>query len=71
MKSEESQVNTLIYSMGQKADDILQSLQLSADDEKKYDTLKEKFESCFIHQYSNVPSSIYRNKGKLNPWTVS
>ena len=35
-KSEESQVNMLIYSMGQKADDILQLFRLSADDEKSY-----------------------------------
>ena len=32
-KSEESQVNMLIYSMGQKVDNILQSFRLSADDE--------------------------------------
>ena len=31
---EETQVNTLIYCMGDKADDILRSLQLSAEDEK-------------------------------------
>ena len=47
-KSEESQVNMLIYSMGQKADNILQSFRLSADDEKSYETVKQKFEGYFV-----------------------
>ena len=46
--SEESQVNTLIYSMGQKADDILQSFGLSEEEEKKYKTMKDKFDGYFI-----------------------
>ena len=49
-KSEESQVNTLIYSMGQKADDILQSSGLSEEEEKKYNMVKEKFEGYFIQR---------------------
>ncbi len=36
VKSEETQVNTLIYSMGDKADDIMRSFDLSEDDKKKY-----------------------------------
>ena len=42
---EETQVNTLIYCMGDKADDILWSLQLSAEDEKNF---REKFNCHFI-----------------------
>ena len=38
------QVNTLIYSMGDEADDILRSLTLSTEDFKKYNVVKEKFE---------------------------
>ena len=47
-KDEESQVNTLIYSMGDEADDILQSFVMSADDKKKYNAVKSKFEEHFI-----------------------
>uniref|UniRef100_A0A1X7SNU9 Uncharacterized protein n=1 Tax=Amphimedon queenslandica TaxID=400682 RepID=A0A1X7SNU9_AMPQE len=47
-KSEESQVNTLVYSMGDAADDILLSFGLSAEDLKKYKTVKEKFDEYFI-----------------------
>jgi len=42
-KSEESQINTLIYIMGSKADDILQSFNLSDEDQKKYDTVVTHF----------------------------
>jgi len=47
-KKEASQVNTLIYSMGNKVDDILQSFRLTEEDSKKYKTVKEKFDSYFI-----------------------
>ena len=47
-KSEESQVNTLIYSMGDKADDILQSFKLSEEDLKTYNTVKQKFDAHFV-----------------------
>ena len=46
--NEESQVNMLIYSMGDEADDILQSFGMSADDRKKYNAVKNKFEGHFI-----------------------
>ena len=44
-KGQESQVNTLIYTMGDKADDILSSFGLSEDDQKKYSVVKDKFDS--------------------------
>ena len=47
-KAEEAQVNTLIYTMGDAADDILRSFRLSEADSKKYDTVTSKFDSYFI-----------------------
>ena len=47
-KSEENQVSTLIYSMGDNADDIFQAYKLSVEDMKKYDTVKGKFDNYFI-----------------------
>ena len=41
-KSEERQINTLIYSMGDKADDILASFALSADERKQYSYNRER-----------------------------
>jgi len=49
-QDDEAQVNTLIYSMGDEADDILRSLALSAEDRKKYDVVKEKFDGHFVQR---------------------
>lgn len=47
-RSQEYQVNSLIYTMGDKADDILSTLALSEEDRKKYDRVKEAFERHFV-----------------------
>lgn len=47
-KPEVAQVNTLIYTMGDEADDILRSFQLSADDSKLYKVVSERFNSHFV-----------------------
>ena len=47
-KSEEAQVNTLIYCMGDRADDILRSFKLPEEDTKKYKVVKDKFEGHFV-----------------------
>ena len=46
--AEKVQVNTLIYSMGDEADDILCSFALSEADSKQYATVKGKFDSHFV-----------------------
>ena len=47
-KEDEVQVNTLIYAMGDDADDILRSFRLSVADNNNYDTVKAKFEAHFV-----------------------
>ena len=47
-KSEENQVNTLVYSMGDDADDILASFGMTEQEKKVYEMVKGKFESYFI-----------------------
>ena len=49
-KSEEEQVCALLYSMGDKAEDILDSLSLTDEDKKKYDTVKTKLDAYFLPQ---------------------
>jgi len=44
----ESQINTLIYCMGDEADDILSSLALKDDEAKVYKTVVAKFDGYFI-----------------------
>ena len=69
-QSEEAQVNTLIYSMGDQADDILCSLGLSAEDSKKYAIVKGKFESHFVKKRNVIlkePDSINGIKKMVSP----
>lgn len=47
-KGEESQVNTLVYAMGDEADDILCSLGLTEEEKTKYDTVVAKLEGYFV-----------------------
>ena len=47
-KEQASQVNTLVYCMGDETDDILSSLGLSEDDKKSYDTVKTKLNGHFV-----------------------
>lgn len=71
-ESEKSQVNSLIYSMGDKADDIMRSFSLSAEDQKKYEVVKNKFDSFFpTIQHHIQASSIHVSKKKTRQWTNS
>ena len=47
-KTAEKQVDALIYSMGDKAEDILDSFKLEEDQRKSYTAVKAKFESFFV-----------------------
>ena len=47
-KDDEIQVNTLLYSMGDEADDILRSFGLSEEDKKLYKPVLEEFDKHFI-----------------------
>ena len=47
-ESEESQVNALIYSMGDTANDLLLFFSLSEADRKKYKPVEDKFNTHFV-----------------------
>ena len=53
-KTGESQVNTLIYCMGDEADDILSSFNLTAEECKTYATVTKKFDSRFIVRRNTI-----------------
>ena len=54
-------VNTLVYSMGEEADDIMVSFGLTADDATQYELVKNRFESHFI-----VRRNIIFERAKFN-----
>lgn len=47
-KDETVQVNTLVYAMGNEAEDIFHSFGLGEEDAKKYDTVNGKFQEHFV-----------------------
>jgi len=47
-QSGENQVSTLIYTMGEQADHIFISFEFTAEQEKSYEEVKERFENHFI-----------------------
>ena len=47
-EEEESQINTLIYAMGDQADDILNSFNLTTTQLKQYHTVKTRFDEHFV-----------------------
>ena len=53
-KVKKNQVNTLIYTMGDEADDILYSFGLTEADRKKYDTVSDKFEAHFVKRRNPI-----------------
>ena len=65
-KDEEAQVNTLVYSMGDEADDILHSFGLSTDDAKKYDVVKARFDGHFVNGHGST--SAYRSR--VSQWML-
>ena len=48
MRSGENQVNTLIYAMGDQANDIFLSFELTTEEENDYNLVKSKFHNHFI-----------------------
>ena len=64
-KGEESQINALINTMGDHADDILCSFRLNQEDAKKYmyDVVKGKFDGNFL---LNTETSYFRGQNSTN-----
>ncbi|XP_046408442.1 uncharacterized protein K02A2.6-like [Ischnura elegans] len=53
-QSDEEQLNMLVYVMGEKAEDVLLSLQLSAADKKKYKKVYEEFKNHYMERVNVV-----------------
>ena len=60
-KEDAAQINTLIYCMGDDAEDILASFNLSEDDAKKYGTVETKFNDHF-----NPRKNVIFERAKFN-----
>ena len=63
-KSEEQQVHTLVYSMGDEADDVLTAFKLTDEERKNYTTVKEKFTSYFVKRRNVIYERAKFNRRK-------
>lgn len=63
-RGREAQVNTLIYTMGDQADDILHSFTLSEEDRKDYATVKTKFDNNFVQRRNVIFERAKFNRRK-------
>ena len=66
-KEEANQVNALIYTMGDTADDILSSLGLTDEEKGKYDIVKAKFQAYFV---KNVERAKFNGRCQQEGETV-
>ena len=57
----ENQVNTMIYTMGEQADDIFISFEFTTKQEKNYEQVKERFENYFI-----IKRNVIFERAKFN-----
>lgn len=64
--SGEVQVAALVYSMGKEAENIFKSFGLTAEDEKNYDTVLEKFEGHFVPKTNTIHERAKFHQRKQN-----
>ena len=57
-KDEVLQINTMMYCMGDEADDIVKSFTFAGGDEKKYAKVKEKFDQHFCDKLRDLLCDI-------------
>ena len=66
-KDEPLQINTMIYCMGNEADNIFKSFTFAEGDEKKYASVKEKFDQHFIIKRNVIFEHARFNMRKQEP----
>ena len=68
-KSEEQQVHTLVYSIGDEADDVLTAFKLTDEERKNYATVKEKFTSYFVKRRNVIGNRKKASQSWSSSWT--
>ena len=56
-----SQINTLVYAMGDETDDILTSLNLNEAQERKYNVGRQKFDGYFIKRRNPIFECVFNH----------
>ena len=63
-RDEYSQVNGLLYTKGDESDDILATFDLSAEEKKNYEVVKEKFNYYFVKRRNVIFEHVKFDKRK-------
>ena len=63
-KSDETQVNTLVYSMGDEADDVMRSFKFDEGEVEDFETVKGKFEAFFVKRRNVIYERAWFNLRK-------
>ena len=66
-KGQDIQVSTLVYCMGDEANDILSLFKLSPEDKAKYDVVKEKLEGYFVKRRNVIFERARFNQRRQEP----
>lgn len=66
-RSEEAQVRTLLYTMGRQAREIFATFGLTDEEAKKYDVVKQKFDSHFVKERNIVYESACFHRRQQRP----
>lgn len=53
-RTEENQVNTLIYCMGDKAGEVLRGLKVNEADQRQYAKVRDGFQSFFVEKKCHI-----------------
>ena len=66
LENEKRQASSILYSMGEKADDTIDSFKLSDDDQNSYATVRGRFEAYFVKKRKIVfdPVRFYQKRQK-------
>ena len=68
-KDDETQVNTLLYAMGDEGEDIIRSFHLAEADAKKYKTVKERFDGHFVKKRNVIyERARFNQRTRLSIW---
>ena len=63
-KDDKMRVNTLVYTMGDEAEDILRSFSMTEEEHSKFDKVQEKFEDHFVKRRNVIYERAKFNKRK-------
>ena len=71
-EEDNAQLNMLLYCMGDRADEILQSFKYADGERESYDTVKKKLDEYFVPQRNVIyERALFNSRNQENQWKNS